>query len=120
MAKPTANAKESDLARAICAGDRRALARAITLVESTRAADREKSEWLLTSLLPKSGQAMRIGISGAPGVGKSTFIEAFGAHLTSEGRKVAVLVARWCDHSQCPAIGRTRQGSARRNGDGCR
>jgi len=91
MAKPTANAKESDLARAICAGDRRALARAITLVESTRAADREKSERLLTSLLPKSGQAMRIGISGAPGVGKSTFIEAFGARLTSEGHKVAVL-----------------------------
>lgn len=87
MAKPA----NDELTGAICSGDRRALARAITLVESTRLADRAKGEALLTELLPKSGSAMHIGISGAPGVGKSTFIEAFGAHLTSDGRKVAVL-----------------------------
>ncbi len=71
-------------------GDRRALARAITLVESTRAEDRARAEELLASVLPRTGGAMRIGISGAPGVGKSTFIEAFGLHLTGLGKKVAV------------------------------
>ncbi len=70
--------------------DRRALARAITLVESTRAQDRQASERLLEQILPSTGGAMRIGVSGAPGVGKSTFIEAFGLHLTGLGRKVAV------------------------------
>jgi LAO/AO transport system kinase len=79
------------LAKAVRSGDRRALARAITLVESSRAADRKQAEALLTQLLPHTGSAIRIGISGAPGVGKSTFIEAFGAHLTREGHKVAVL-----------------------------
>jgi LAO/AO transport system kinase len=78
-------------AEAVRAGDRRALARAITLVESTRAADREKAEALLTELLPFTGKAMRLGISGAPGAGKSTFIEAFGRHLTGQGKTVAVL-----------------------------
>ena len=79
------------LAEALRAGDRRALARAITLVESRRAADRTAGEALLTALLPHTGGAMRIGISGAPGVGKSTFIEAFGAHITAEGHRLAVL-----------------------------
>jgi len=79
------------LEAAISAGDRRALARAITLAESTRAGDRARAERLLTALLPHTGRAMRIGISGAPGAGKSTFIEAFGRHLTGEGLKVAVL-----------------------------
>ncbi|MGH6871725.1 MAG: methylmalonyl Co-A mutase-associated GTPase MeaB [Rhizomicrobium sp.] len=79
------------LAGAIREGDRRALARAITLVESTRSADRDKAESLLTELLPHAGKAMRLGISGAPGAGKSTFIEAFGRHLTEQGRSVAVL-----------------------------
>jgi LAO/AO transport system kinase len=74
----------------LLAGDRRALARAITLVESTTAADQKKSEQLLEGILPRTGGAMRIGISGAPGVGKSTFIEAFGLHLTGRGKKVAV------------------------------
>lgn len=78
-------------AEAVRAGDRRALARAITLVESTRAADRDKAESLLTELLPHAGRAMRLGISGAPGAGKSTFIEAFGRHLTGQGKTVAVL-----------------------------
>jgi LAO/AO transport system kinase len=75
----------------LLAADRLALARAITLVESTRAADRLEAEALLTAILPFAGRAIRIGISGAPGVGKSTFIEAFGGHLTGTGRKVAVL-----------------------------
>jgi len=73
------------------ARDRRALARAITLVESTRGADRERAERLLSTLLRAAGKAIRIGISGAPGAGKSTFIEAFGAQLTKLGHKVAVL-----------------------------
>jgi LAO/AO transport system kinase len=75
----------------LLATDRRALARAITLVESTRAADRVEAESLLTAILPRAGRAVRVGISGAPGVGKSTFIEAFGGHLTGLGKKVAVL-----------------------------
>ena len=70
--------------------DRRALSRAITLVESTLAEDRKLSEELLNRVLPRTGGAVRIGISGAPGVGKSTFIEAFGLHLTGQGMKVAV------------------------------
>lgn len=72
-------------------GDRRALARAITLAESTKAADREKAESLLSDLLPHAAHAIRLGISGAPGAGKSTFIEAFGTYLTGQGHKVAVL-----------------------------
>ena len=80
----------NDLAAGIVAGERPALARAITLVESTRNDDRDRAEALLTELLPRTGGAMRIGISGAPGVGKSTFIEALGLHLTGQGKKVAV------------------------------
>ena len=76
---------------AVRAGDRRALARAITLIESTKTADRARAEAVLTALLPHAGKARRIGISGAPGAGKSTFIEAFGKHLTGQGLKVAVL-----------------------------
>jgi LAO/AO transport system kinase len=75
---------------ALVAGDRRALARAITLVESTKAEDQKQSEKLLEAILPRTGGAVRIGISGAPGVGKSTFIEAFGLHLTGQGKRVAV------------------------------
>src|SRR6185437_16718941 len=81
----------TELGRAVASGDRRALARAITLVESTKAADQAKAEQLLTALLPRSGGSMRLGISGAPGAGKSTFIEAFGKYLTGQGHKVAVL-----------------------------
>lgn len=86
-----AESKEALLFSAVRAGDRKALARAITLVESTRAADRERAEALLTKLLPYTGGAVRIGISGAPGAGKSTFIEAFGQHVTASGRRIAVL-----------------------------
>lgn len=71
--------------------DRRALARAITLVESGRADHREMATQLLESLRAYSGQAMRIGLSGTPGVGKSTFIESFGMFLTAQGKRVAVL-----------------------------
>ncbi len=80
-----------DLAPALFKGDRRALARAITLIESTRADHRGQAEALIERALPKSGKSVRIGITGTPGVGKSTFIEAFGLHLIGLGRKVAVL-----------------------------
>jgi len=79
------------LANAVASGDRRALARAITLIESTKPADQAKAEQVLTALLPRSGGSLRLGISGAPGAGKSTFIEAFGTYLTGQGMKVAVL-----------------------------
>lgn len=75
----------------VVAGDRRALARAITLVESTRPDHRERAAAVLDAVLPRAGGAVRIGISGPPGVGKSTFIEAFGTHLTGQGHHVAVL-----------------------------
>ncbi|MFD8807206.1 methylmalonyl Co-A mutase-associated GTPase MeaB [Streptomyces sp. NPDC059597] len=72
-------------------GKRAVVARAITLVESTRPQHRSLAQELLTQLLPHSGQARRIGVSGVPGVGKSTFIDAFGTMLTSLGHRVAVL-----------------------------
>ena len=72
-------------------GERRALAKAITLVESTRSEDRVAAQRLLEHLLPRTGKAARIGVSGVPGVGKSTFIEAFGLHLIGRGKRVAVL-----------------------------
>jgi LAO/AO transport system kinase len=70
---------------------RRAIAKAITLLESTRADHRAKADELLTSLLPHTGQSFRLGISGVPGVGKSTFIEALGLDLIAKGHRVAVL-----------------------------
>ncbi|WP_092781072.1 methylmalonyl Co-A mutase-associated GTPase MeaB [Jannaschia pohangensis] len=72
-------------------GDRRALARAITLVESTRADHRSRATALLEALRGHGRQALRIGLSGTPGVGKSTFIEAFGMMLIGAGKRVAVL-----------------------------
>ena len=80
-----------DMAQRILAGDRRALARAITLVESGRADHRAEARALLARLAGSGRQALRIGLSGTPGVGKSTFIEAFGTMLTGRGLKVAVL-----------------------------
>jgi len=79
------------LSRAITAGDRRALAQAITLVESTRAQDRPAADALLEGLLARAGKSIRLGISGAPGVGKSTFIESFGLHVLAQGHRLAVL-----------------------------
>lgn len=81
----------SELAARVRDGDRRALARAITLVESTRPDHRDEADALLTELLPATGSALRVGISGAPGAGKSTLIEAFGLHIVDEGHTVAVL-----------------------------
>ena len=78
-------------AEAIVAGNRRALAKAITLVESSRPQDREAAQALLNELLPYTGKSLRIGITGVPGVGKSTFIESFGQHVIAKGHKVAVL-----------------------------
>lgn len=79
------------LAEKIRDGDRRALARAVTLIESTRADHRKAAEALLHRLLPHTGGAVRIGISGVPGVGKSTFIESFGLHVIGQGHRMAVL-----------------------------
>jgi len=81
----------SKLAARVLEGDRRALAQAITLIESNRAEDRDSSRILLEQLVPHSGKSFRVGISGVPGVGKSTFIESLGNHLIDEGHKVAVL-----------------------------
>jgi len=79
------------LADAVLGGDRRALARAITLIESTRRDHRAEAGALLERLMPHTGRSIRVGISGAPGVGKSTFIEAFGNHVIEQGHRVAVL-----------------------------
>ncbi|MFE9449718.1 methylmalonyl Co-A mutase-associated GTPase MeaB [Streptomyces sp. NPDC006739] len=77
--------------KGVLEGKRALVARAITLVESTRPAHRALAQELLTELLPHSGRARRIGVSGVPGVGKSTFIDAFGTRLTALGHRVAVL-----------------------------
>jgi len=80
-----------DLLAALRQGERRALARAITLVESTRPDHRRAAERLIETVLPLTGGATRIGISGPPGAGKSTFIERFGLDGLSRGRRIAVL-----------------------------
>ena len=72
-------------------GERRALAKAITLIESTNPMHRKQAATLLEQCLPHSGQSVRIGISRFPGVGKSTFIEAFGLFLIGLGKRVGVL-----------------------------
>lgn len=84
-------ASPTELVKEVRAGNRRALAKAITLLEDARAAERPNAAKLLSALLPHAGQSVRIGISGSPGVGKSTFIEAFGTHLVGQGRSLAVL-----------------------------
>lgn len=81
----------AELAAATRSGDRSALARAITLVESTRVDHREKAQQLLLELMPDAGRAMHVGITGVPGVGKSTSIEALGMHLIAQGHRVAVV-----------------------------
>lgn len=72
-------------------GDRIVLAKAITLIESSLAADQKKSSQVLEKILNKTGQSIRLGITGVPGVGKSTFIEAFGKTVIAQGKKIAVL-----------------------------
>jgi LAO/AO transport system kinase len=84
---PTSN----ELITGILNSNRTALSRAITLVESTNPQHTEKANEVIKGCLPHSGKSIRIGITGVPGVGKSTFIEAFGKYLTSLGKKVAVL-----------------------------
>ena len=75
----------------LLSGNRRALAKAITLVESRLDSHRIEAQDILEQVLPHSGNSIRIGITGVPGVGKSTFIEAFGLYLIEQGKRVAVL-----------------------------
>jgi LAO/AO transport system kinase len=96
MGGMAASARESSepiarLAAGIRAGDRAVLARAITLIESKRADHRAQAHHLVQELLPATGQAVRLGITGAPGAGKSTTIDALGTYLTAQGHQVAVL-----------------------------
>ena len=95
---PGIDKADSALAEGVIDGDRSALARAITLVESELPSHRERARELLKRLAPKAGDATRIGITGVPGVGKSTFIEAFGTRLTAEGHRVAVLAVDPTSH----------------------
>ena len=81
----------SELADGVRAGQRAAIARAITLVESRRADHREQARTLLRDLLPDTGRSQRVGVSGVPGVGKSTFIDQLGTNLIAAGHRVAVL-----------------------------
>ncbi|WP_375480127.1 methylmalonyl Co-A mutase-associated GTPase MeaB [uncultured Jatrophihabitans sp.] len=90
----------AELAAGVLAGQRAAIARAITLVESRRADHAEQAQQLLARLLPHTGGAQRVGVSGVPGVGKSTFIDQLGVNLIAEGRQVAVLAVD-------PSSGRT-------------
>jgi LAO/AO transport system kinase len=92
MTSPAATPNNTELlTKGILGADRSILAKAITLTESTRSVDRLASEQLLKSVMPHTGKSIRIGITGVPGVGKSTFIEALGELLTREDKKVAVL-----------------------------
>lgn len=91
MAARAGAAATAELAAAIRGGDRAALPRAITLVESARADHREQAQRLLMELMPAAGAAMHVGITGVPGVGKSTVIEALGMDLIEQGHRVAVL-----------------------------
>ena len=79
------------LVRRLRDGDRAMLARAITLIESKRADHQNKAHQLVQELLPDTGKAIRVGITGAPGVGKSLTIDTLGTHLTGQGHRVAVL-----------------------------
>jgi len=86
-----ATVADRELIEGVLAGNRRALAKAITLLESTRPDHQARAQALLAELLPRTGGAIRVGISGVPGVGKSTFIEALGMFLIEQGKRVAVL-----------------------------
>src|SRR6478609_11290562 len=81
----------NDYVKGILKGDRFILGRAITVIESDLPADQMLAEKIMAKILPKAGNSIRIGITGVPGVGKSTFIEAFGKYLTGRNKKVAVL-----------------------------
>lgn len=92
---PTGNAvlqsADQELLEGVLARQPRALAKTITLIESARPDHRTRAEAVLEALLPRTGQSIRVGISGSPGSGKSTFIEAVGMHVIGQGRRVAVL-----------------------------
>ncbi|MBL4639325.1 MAG: methylmalonyl Co-A mutase-associated GTPase MeaB [Kordiimonadaceae bacterium] len=98
--KPAVPLSVVDLFKGVRAADRAAIGRAITLIESRKPAHQDRAQELLHKLLPYAGKAQRVGISGVPGVGKSTFIETLGSWLTGEGHKVAVLAVD-------PSSGRT-------------
>ena len=85
------SAADQQLVSGVLAGQRRALAKSITLIESTRGDPQTRAHAVLNALLPHTGRAIRIGISGVPGAGKSTFIEALGVWLIEQGKKLAVL-----------------------------
>ena len=91
MASFSSSSDVERIARGLRAGDRIVLSRAITLIESKRADHRRSAAALMQALLPNTGKAVRVGITGAPGVGKSTLIDALGSMLTAQPRKVAVL-----------------------------
>ncbi|HSN44750.1 MAG TPA: methylmalonyl Co-A mutase-associated GTPase MeaB [Casimicrobiaceae bacterium] len=84
-------AADPALVAGVLAGDRRSLAKAITLVESTRRDHQQRGQAVLEALLPHTGRSIRVGISGAPGVGKSTFVEALGLYVIGLGHRLAVL-----------------------------
>jgi LAO/AO transport system kinase len=87
----TVAAVDQQLVDGVLAKNRRSLAKTITLIESTRNDHQVRAQQVLTALLPHTGKAIRVGISGAPGAGKSTFIETLGIHLIESGKRVAVL-----------------------------
>jgi LAO/AO transport system kinase len=91
MTAPARRPSARELADGLLAGNRTLLARAITMVESRRPDDQAVALDLLDLILPHTGGSLRVGITGAPGVGKSSFIDRFGAHLVASGRKLAVL-----------------------------
>ncbi len=91
MAEDVTARETEALAEGVLGGNRRTLARAITLIESTRGDHRAAASELLERLMPHAGGSIRLGISGVPGVGKSTFIEALGNHVIDQGHRVAVL-----------------------------
>ncbi len=91
MTENQEQARIQELADRLLSGNRRALAKAITLAENHRPDVRKIANQLISSILPHTGNAVRVGISGVPGVGKSTFIEALGMYLVEQGKKVAVL-----------------------------
>ncbi len=89
--KPKGRLTSQEYINGILKGDRVLLSRAITIIESNLESDKILAKDIIQSILPKSGKSIRIGITGVPGVGKSTFIEVFGKHLINQGKKVAIL-----------------------------